>query len=546
MKKKNKVWEKCKNFFKILVLLVINFFLLFFPDKKEKKVKEEKVFNKNEEIIKDKGVESKKILKEDEESSGETRNLFTETYVSFFSELEIRIKIQKTFEKEAKVEISNLTQKEKKEYKELEKKILEKVQEKEYKKNEEKELDFTIKHEVEKVIKEKAEKRQAFEEKQEEILMEDKSVIPNVAMQPVFSDAEIFHEVMVKEEKILNENPMFEKKEQRVLDSFDNSKEKEKLDTLEEENLTVVSENLEEIEESVASRVLESTSVVPMLSMPLLAMVNQELDKERLEEKNYEHLEEKITLQETQLRVLFHEEKDEVKKEQVKEELKKIEVLKEDVNDQKKLEMEEENREFEEKIPVEEKELVLRQLKELQEKQGKEMEEGIFKEFEGKSEEQIKNIEKILVKERIQSLARGVEIPLLLSFPFIKNKYFRFFTTGLFLHNHLSFLRNLLWRTPRNYAKIDLSSLHRGKDALKKSQEIIVQNILTFSQIEQDIFSKYPELKDDEEFLSQIDAIKVKLYTDYFKVKRKKEKMAKNLEKIKGQTRKLKRKTWKE
>ena len=70
--------------------------------------------------------------------------------------------------------------------------------------------------------------------------------------------------------------------------------------------------------------------------------------------------------------------------------------------------------------------------------------------------------------------------------------------------------------------------------------------ILTFSQIEQDIFSKYPELKDDEEFLSQIDAIKVKLYTDYFKVKKKKEKMAKNLEKIKGQTRKLKRKTWKE
>ena len=117
--------------------------------------------------------------------------------------------------------------------------------------------------------------------------MEDKSVIPNGAMQPVFSDAEIFHEVMVKEEKIFNENPMFEKKEQRVLDSFDNSKEKEKLDTLEEENLTVVSENLEEIEESVASRVLESTSVVPMLSMPLLAMVNQELDKEKLEEDVY-------------------------------------------------------------------------------------------------------------------------------------------------------------------------------------------------------------------------------------------------------------------
>ena len=75
---------------------------------------------------------------------------------------------------------------------------------------------------------------------------------------------------------------------------------------------------------------------------------------------------------------------------------------------------------------------------------------------------------------------------------------------------------------------------------------MIAQNILLFSQIEQDIFSKYPELKEDEEFLSEIDAIKVKLYTDYFKLKRKEEKITRNLEKIKGQTRKLKRKNWKE
>lgn len=319
----------------------------------------------------------------------------------------------------------------------------------------------------------------------------------------------------------------------------------EKQDVLNENDLKVTSE-VQETGESTFSDILETPVVLPLISSPILMAVNQELEKENLEEKNYEHLEEKMALQETQLRVLLKEEADEVKKEQVKEELKKIEVLKKDVNEQKELEMSEENKELEEKIPMEEKELVLTELKEVQEKQVKELEEGIFKEFENKSEEQIRNIEKILVKERIQSLARGVEIPMLLSFPFIKNTYFRFFTAGLFLHNHLSFLRNLMWRTPRNYDKIDLSSLHKGKDALKKSQNMIAQNIVLFSQIEQDIFSKYPELKEDEEFLNEIDAIKVKLYTDYYKLKRKEEKMARDLEKIKGQTRKLKRKNWKE
>ena len=222
------------------------------------------------------------------------------------------------------------------------------------------------------------------------------------------------------------------------------------------------------MEESTFSDILETSVDLLLIPSPILMVVNQELEKENLAEKNYEHLEEKIALQEPQLRVLLKEEAYEIKKEQ-----------------------------------------------------GKELEEKIFKEFEifeNKSVEQIRNIEKI------QSLARGVELPLLLSFPFIKNTYFRFFTAGLFVHNHLFFLRNLLWRTSRNYDKIDLSSLHKGRDALKKSQNMIAQNILLFSQIEQDIFSKYPELKEDEEFLSQMDAVKVKLYTDYFKVKRKEEK----------------------
>ena len=537
MKKKNKVWEKCKNFFKILGILFVNFFLLFFPDKKDVNEKKKNISVKKEEAKKVETFENKIHVEEDKASSGDTRNLFAETYVPFFHEVEIRMKIQKAFEKEAKVEIKSLHGEEEKEYKKIEKKILEKVQEKKYKKDEEKELNLVIKIDVKKEV-------EKLHEKKEEIIKNDKDLdeVSEIEKKEDFSVLEVSELEVVREESV-DERKLSEKTEEVVLESF--SKMEEKQDVLNENDLKVTSE-AHEMEESTFSDILETPVVLPLISSPILMAVNQELEKENLEEKNYEHLEEKIALQETQLRVLLKEEADEVKKEQVKEELKKIEVLKKDMNEQKELEMSEENKELEEKIPMEEKELVLTELKEVQEKQVKELEEGIFKEFENKSEEQIRNIEKILVKERIQSLARGVEIPMLLSFPFIKNTYFRFFTAGLFLHNHLSFLRNLMWRTPRNYDKIDLSSLHKGKDALKKSQNMIAQNIVLFSQIEQDIFSKYPELKEDEEFLSEIDTIKVKLYTDYYKLKRKEEKMARDLEKIKGKTRKLKRKNWKE
>ena len=543
MKKKNKVSEKCKNFLKILGLLFINFFLLFFPDKKNENIKKKNASTKTEEIKKDNFHENKENLEEDNDSSEEARNLFTETYVSFFSELEIREKIKKAFEKETKLEIKKLNKEEEKKYKE--KKIFEKIQEKKYKKDEEKELDLNIKMETKKEVEKLKEKKQVFNEEKEEVVKDVRNLDNSWVIE---RKDDTFVLDIPKLEVVIEEKEVDERKKSNKTENVivEPPSKKEKKDVLDMEDSRVISEVHEKEKESDISDILESPAVLPLISSPILMMVNQELEKEDLEEKQYDHLEEKIALQETQLRVLLKEEADEVKKEQVKEELKKIEVLKKDMNEQKELEMGEENKELEENIPLKEKEIVLNELKEIEEKQVKELEEGIFTEFENKSEEQIRNMEKNLVKERIQSLARGVEIPMLLSFPFIKNKYFRVFTAGLFLHNHLTFLRNLLWRTPKNYAKIDLSSLHKGKDALKKSRNMIAQNILLFSQIEQDIFSKYPELKEDEEFLSEIDAIKVKLYTDYFKLKRKEEKITRNLEKIKGQTRKLKRKNWKE
>ena len=93
MKKKNKVWEKCKNFFKILGILFVNFFLLFFPDKKDVNEKKKTISEKKEEPRKVESFENKIRIEEDKDSSGDARNLFIETYVSFFFFVEIRMKI---------------------------------------------------------------------------------------------------------------------------------------------------------------------------------------------------------------------------------------------------------------------------------------------------------------------------------------------------------------------------------------------------------------------------------------------------------------------
>ncbi len=527
----SKIWIKFKNFLKILSLLFINILLVFFPDKKDKseKINEEK----NKKAL-EKSTEKKREQSNSETSNtNESRSLFEETYVKeYFTEEEIKEKIQKAFEKETKFKIQDLERKEN--YKETEKKVFKKIQEKKYRKDEKQQLDSVIQIEVKKEAEKFKEKPQEI--KNESINLDEAPVILKKENVSVLKNLELETE---NEEIKEDENKNFHEREEGVLEIP--SKKEVKQDDFIEENLQIGSEIPENVEEPVFRDISQNPDILPLASTPVVMRVNQILEEEMSEEKQYDHLEEKIALRETQLRVFLKEELDEAKKEQAKNELKKIEVLKKDMNEQKELVLDEEIIQLEEKIPLKEKELVLTELKDMQDKQVKEMEEEIFKEFENKSEEYIKNMEKILVKERIQSLARGIEIPMLLSFPFIKNSYFRIFTASLFLHNHLSFLRNLLWRTPRNYLKSDLSSLDKGKDALKKSQDMIAKNILLFSQIEQNIFSKYPELQEDEEFLNQLDDIKVRLLTDYYILKRKEEKINQNLEKIKGQTRKLKK-----
>ena len=476
-----KFWIKCKNFLMIIGLFVIHFFLGLFGEKEEEPVKEKRKERREEKKSLVKG-KKKQVRLDEHESSGSSRSLFQE---QFFTEKEIKEKIKKVYEKETKKVVWEYDS----EYEGFEKKIYKKLGVKKYLKEEEKKLDLEIQKEV----------QENLEKEKVQVPIEENLIQKN----------EIREEKPVKKIEIVKsrEIPLLKKDE----------KSSRKI-----------------VKEQPVKKTLEEKEFIQPKKIEFVPLEEKEISP-FLEEK----LEEKVL----ELQTCILKEKDVGKREILQKELQKIEKVKEDIQVKKEEKVLEEDS-LEEVIPQEEKELVFLEIKKLQQKQTEEMEQKLLKSLENKSEEEIKQIEKIVAKERVNKMVKRLEIPLFLAFPFIRNPYFLTFTGGIFFYNHLSFLRNLLWRTPRNYEELSFMGLQRGKDALRESKKITAQNILLFSKILEEIFLKYPELREDEEFLNKVEQIQMNLYKEYFTLEKKEKKLAQKKNKINTQSRKLKKKDW--
>ena len=73
----------------------------------------------------------------------------------------------------------------------------------------------------------------------------------------------------------------------------------------------------------------------------------------------------------------------------------------------------------------------------------------------------------------------------------------------------------MLFGIPSDYELIDLSYLQKGHYALQESIGITVKNLSTLEEIKRTTLIKYPELGEDEEFLSYINKIEEKLEKNY-------------------------------
>lgn len=134
-----------------------------------------------------------------------------------------------------------------------------------------------------------------------------------------------------------------------------------------------------------------------------------------------------------------------------------------------------------------------------------------------KTEEEIRLIEKELLKIKLKKAAKVLEPSFLISIPFIKNKYFLYFTTGIFLHNHLGIINCLYDRKDASFKSVNISPLMKASEALKNSISLTEDNLIKVKEIKDKYTERYPDLKYDEDFNKSINKMESKLKTNYTK-----------------------------
>lgn len=105
------------------------------------------------------------------------------------------------------------------------------------------------------------------------------------------------------------------------------------------------------------------------------------------------------------------------------------------------------------------------------------------------------------------------------------------FSAGLFIKTHLVFLTDIFRRKTSPLIPADIESLKNGQSALNAALNTTYENILQLEQLEQMIFTKYPELINDKSFTKNLSTLKNRLNKNYNKLIKKQETIEKYIKK---------------
>ena len=263
-----------------------------------------------------------------------------------------------------------------------------------------------------------------------------------------------------------------------------------------------------------------------------------ETKKEELEDKDYEKYEKLIDslLYDIEMYIIKNEDtisqKETEKLNKTKEKLKN---LKNRMANQKEQDIENEKKELEAELTENEIKGIQEEIKSLhldhQEEANELVIENLIK-LENQNDEKLAEIEQELIKSKLKKAARAAEIPSILALPFIRHKYFFFFTIGLFVNNHFNFLNAIFKRKNIKYEPIDLSEIKNGYDALEKASDMTYKNIVYLDYLDSEALKKYPNLEYDFEFKQYIKRLRTKLNNNYEKLQRKQKMINKYIKKV--------------
>jgi len=165
-----------------------------------------------------------------------------------------------------------------------------------------------------------------------------------------------------------------------------------------------------------------------------------------------------------------------------------------------------------------------------------------LEELDNMTFDKAKKIEKELLKIKLKKALHALEIPSLLALPFIRNKYFMFFTGGLFANRHLRFFDAILKRKSTNFEIEELSHIKTGANAFDDAIIISKQNIEYLEYLEIEAFKKHPELRFDADYIIYLNKLKNKLLKQQERLLKKESIFQKHNLKLKRKIRKLKKK----
>ena len=341
-----------------------------------------------------------------------------------------------------------------------------------------------------------------------------------------------------KEEKVLP--PSFIKEEEPEIQPIKEVKEEvqeKPKETIKEEKVQVlpiieVKEKVEEKKDNIEIKNIHRNTESTIIA------ANNEIKKEELEDKDYEKYEKMIE------DLLYNIEMYKIKnedsltpsdREKLNQEKNKLKALKNKLETQKEKDIEKEKKELEAELTQEEIEGIQAEIKQLHLDHQEEVNEELIaklKKMEETNDSKMAEIEQQLIKSKLKKAARAAELPSILALPFIRHKYFFYFTIGLFVNNHFNFLNALFKRKVVKYEPIDLTAIKNGYDALDSAIDKTYENIVYLDYLENKAITKYPSLKEDKEFNKYIIKIRTKLNSNYEKLQNKQKMINKYIKKI--------------
>ena len=389
---------------------------------------------------------------------------------------------------------------------------------------------------IDTIIKPKKEIKEDKPDIEEEI----KEQIDNkeeIDLKPILINVDLIKEIPDIEEII-------EQKQEEIKEDIKEEKSVKKEDHIIKEEKKIIKE--------------EPIKIVPILNLnPLINEendieddLNYEIDKEEFEDKDYDSIEERINNLLNQLE-LFLIKNDKVlttrQKNKIYNEQERLRNIKNTLNNNKEKDLNKEAISLEEEITKEEFKGLKEELQKEKIEHQMDLQNNLINKIEDLdklTKDKADEIEKILIKQKLKRALRAIEIPAILSLPFIRNKYFRYFTAGLFITNHFNFLHGILRHQTTNITLPDINSIRLGRDALDNAINLNYENIEYLNYLEQEAIKKHPALANDNEYILYINNLRNKLNINYNRLLKKQQSIEKHLSRININSKKLKRKRY--